>query len=111
FARVFVFGEYAAQQGACAKDGPEVGGDSAAGQFFGLPAPREGHLPGFGGGDIGEDGVAAPPFDPLGGRGIVLRETDVTHLVPDHDEASGVEIGQWTNEDGGDGGAPRRVDT
>ena len=45
---------------------------------------------------------------PLGGRRIVFRETDMAHLVPDHDETAGVDVGQWTNQyriDGAEDGA------
>src|SRR4029453_16915435 len=58
---------------------------------------------------MGEDRVFAPPFMPLGGRRIVLWETDVAHLVPDHYETAGVEIGQRTNKHRIDGAKHRGV--
>jgi hypothetical protein len=50
------------------------------------------------------------PLVPLGGRRMVFRKTDVAHLVPDHDEAAGVGIGQRTNQHRIDGAEHAGVD-
>ena len=66
--RVFVFREDASEQRLCAQDGPQIAGDFAARQFFGLAVARERRLPRLGGRDIRENRVVAPPLVPLGGR-------------------------------------------
>src|SRR6185369_3563650 len=89
---VFLLCENASEQRLCAKDGPEIAGNSAARQFFGVAVTRECDLPWVRSRDIREDRVAASPLAPLGGRRKKLRGTCPARLVPNHDEPAGIRI-------------------
>ena len=103
------FGEDAADERLDVEDGPEVRGDLACRNFFGLAVARQGGVAGFRCRDIGEHCVLPPPLGPFGGRGEEVVRVSLPHVVPDHHEPAGVGIGQRTNENGIDGAEHRRV--
>src|SRR5262245_66632287 len=95
--RVFILSEYTSEQRLYAKDSPQIRGDFTARQFFWIAVARDRQISGLGCRNVGENGVVEPPLMPFGGRGKELRFSDLACVVPDHNEAAGVEIGQGTN--------------
>ena len=66
-ARVFVLGEDASEQRLRAEHAPEIAGDLAGRQLFGLTVAGERRVAGLAGGDVREHRVVAPPLVPFGG--------------------------------------------